>query len=77
MINGISMIGKRKIILFVSQQHILKQVHSNCMDIEKMRLSVRELVYWVDINADIKNIITWCASCLEYQDITTGEDNPI
>ena len=53
-------------IPFILQRQILKQLHSNHMAI-KMRLLTKKLVYLVNINADIKDTIKWCATCLEYQ----------
>ena len=31
------------------------------------QLPVKELVYWVNMNANIENTIIWCETCLEYQ----------
>ena len=41
------------------------------MYIEKMRLSVCEFVYWVNINVNIKATVKWCAICLAYQQTQT------
>ena len=53
--------------LLYCRGQILEQPHSNCMGIEKMTLLTQESVYWVNMNADINNTITQCATCLEYQ----------
>ena len=37
------------------------------MGIEKTKLLAHESVYWSSINADIKNYIKHCATCLEFQ----------
>ena len=66
MINGIAMKSKRIIIPFLLQRQIQELLHSNHMGIEKMRLEVRESVYWVNMNADIENTIKQCATCLDY-----------
>ena len=67
MINGITMKGKRIIIPFLSQKQILQQLHSNYMGMEKMRLLAFELKYLGNMNADIKNTVKQCATCMEYQ----------
>ena len=67
MVDGIAMKGKRVIILSLLCRQILEQLYSNHMDIEKMRLFARELVYWGNMNADIENLIKQCATCLKYQ----------
>ena len=67
MIDGIVMKGKRIIIPFHLQKHILQQLHSNHLGIEKTRLLVHGLVYWVNVNADIEKTMKQCATCLDYQ----------
>ena len=56
MIDSIAMKGRRIIIPFLLQKQVLKQKHSNHMGIEKMRLLVRESVYWVNMNEYIKTL---------------------
>ena len=41
-----------------------------------MKLLVREYIYWVNINADINNVIKSCSTCLEFQ-ATQLKDKPI
>ena len=50
-------------------------VKSNNMSIENIRLLVR--VYWLNMNANIENIVKQCATCLTYQQIQPHGDNPI
>ena len=47
MVNDITMKGRRLMILFLFQRQIVRQLHSNHMDIGKMRFLVGELVYWL------------------------------
>ena len=71
MINGIARNCNKIIVPFLLPREILKQLHSNHMGIEKMRLLARELVYWV-------NIKKWCATGLEYLETQPQrEDNCI
>ena len=65
--DGIDMKGRRMIITFLLQRQIQQQLHSNHMGIKKMRLLVQELVYWVNMNADIEDTIKQCTTYLEYQ----------
>ena len=46
---------------------MLQQLHSNHMGIEKIKLQVHELVYWLNMNADIENTFKQCVICLDYQ----------
>ena len=57
MIAGNWMKVKGIIIPCLLQRQILEQLYSNHMGIEKMRLLVREPVYWVNLNADIEDTI--------------------
>ena len=66
MIDGITMKSKRNSYLLLKQ--ILHQLHSNYMDIEKMRLLACESVYRIDINADMKNTVKQCSTYMEYQE---------
>ena len=52
--------GRRIIIPFLLQKQILEQLHSNHMDNNKIELLARVSVYWVNMNADIKNTETVC-----------------
>ena len=55
------------------KQQVLNQLHTNHMDIEKMKLLAHECVYWCSINADIKKYIKQCATCLEFQQMQPKE----
>ena len=46
---------------------ILQKLHGNNMGIEKTQVSACELVYFMNINADIKNIVKQCATHMGYQ----------
>ena len=51
-LNGIAMMGRRKIIPAAVQDKALKQLCVNLMGIEKTRLLAYEYIYWVNMNAN-------------------------
>ena len=55
MINGIAMKGRRIMLPFLLQIQIMEKLYRNNIGIKKMRLLVRELMYWVNMIADIKS----------------------
>ena len=59
--------GRCIIIPEVLKQQVLDQLHLNHMGIEKTKLLMSKLVYWVDINTDIEKHIKNCNTCLEFQ----------
>ena len=67
MIDGIEMKDEGTIIPFHLEKQTLQQLYNNQMGIGKTRLLGHELVYWVNINADIKSTMKQCATCLDYQ----------
>ena len=46
---------------------LMQKLHSNHMDIDKTCLLMRESVYWINMKADIEQIVNQCSMCLEYQ----------
>ena len=66
-IDGIILKGRHIVIPNSLKQQVLNQLHTNHMGIEKTKLLACESVYWSSINADIKNYIKHCATCLEFQ----------
>ena len=67
MIGGIAIKDRRLIIPFLLQKQILQQLHSNYMNMEKMRLPACVSVYWVNINKDNENTMKHYDTCIEYQ----------
>ena len=67
MVEGLTVKGKGKIIHFQLQKLILQQLHSNNMGIEKKKPLGHELLYWVNMNADINSTVIQNATCMEYQ----------
>ena len=52
---------------------ILRQLHSNHIQIEKTRLLASKSVYWVNMNADIENTVKQSYTWLEYQNMQLQE----
>ena len=55
--DGIVMKSKWISITFALQTQILDQLHSNHMGIEMMQLFTKESAYWINMNADIENMV--------------------
>ena len=53
--------------------HVLDQLHTNHMAIEKTKLLAQESVYLSSINADIENYIKHRATCLKFQQMQPKE----
>ena len=71
-IDGVVMKGRQIVIPTVLKQHVLDQLHTNHMGIEKTMLLAHESVYWADINTDIEKHIKNC-TCLEFQQMQPKE----
>ena len=66
-IEGISMKGRRIIVPASLQDKALKQLHLINMGIENTRLLVCELIYWVNMNCDMEEMIKNCPTYLDIQ----------
>ena len=64
-IDGVMLKGRHIVIPTSFKQQVLDQLHINHMGIEKSKLLTCKSVYWYNINADIKDYIKNCATCLE------------
>ena len=49
------------------QDKVLKQVHFNHMDIEKMSMLACDSIYWINMNVDREEIINDCSTCLDFR----------
>ena len=77
MINGIAMRNKRIINTFYIVGANVTEITQQPYGHWKKKLLAIELVYWVNMNADIRNIIKLCATWLEYQQTQPQEGNII
>ena len=55
------------------QRQVLEQLHINHMRIEKAKLLVCKLIYWIGINIDIKNHIKIALHVLIFKLMQTKE----
>ena len=67
MIDGVVMKGKCIIMPCLLQTQVLQQLHSNHMGTEKTQMLTREVMYCININADIEQTVVQCSTCLECQ----------
>jgi len=44
---------------------MFKIVHEGHMGIEKSKNSIKDLIFWPNINSDIKNIVENCEVCIK------------
>jgi len=52
---------------------MLKIVHEGHMGIERCKNSIRDLIFWPNINSDIKNIVENCEVCMKYRNNNSKE----
>ena len=66
-IDGMPMKGERIIIMESLQGKVLNHQHMNHMGIEKTRLLACKSIYWINMNADIKDAVKNCPTCFDFQ----------
>ncbi|XP_008181766.1 uncharacterized protein K02A2.6-like [Acyrthosiphon pisum] len=52
---------------------MLKIVHEGHMGIERCKNSIKDLIFWPNINSDIKNIVENCEVCMKYRNNNSKE----
>lgn len=72
-INGVVVKGCQLVIPKSMRADIMEKLHYNHLGIEKTKLRARELVYWPNINNDIKNVVRNCNACLTYSNSNSRE----
>ena len=65
-IDGVVMKGGCIIVPQELKQQVLDQLHLNHMSVEKTKLLVCELVYWVNINSNIENHVKTVTHALNF-----------
>ena len=63
MTDGVTMKGRQT----RNHNKSLDQLHNNCMSLEKIRLQTENSLYWLNMNADIKEAVKSCSTCVEFQ----------
>lgn len=59
--------GDRIVIPKVLRREILKKIHMGHLGLEKCKLRAREIVFWPNINNELKNLIDNCQVCLSFR----------
>ncbi|KAB0797405.1 hypothetical protein PPYR_08399 [Photinus pyralis] len=70
-INNAVFKGNQYVVPKSMRAEIIAKLHYSHLGIEKTRLRARELVYWPNVNKEIKDVIQNCHACLAY-----GRSNP-
>ena len=65
--NGVLFKSQRLIIPKALRLEVISRIHSSHLGIESCLRKAREFVYWPSMNSDIKEAITKCSICAEYQ----------
>lgn len=71
--NGIILKGRRMVIPHTLRQALLDQLHYAHQGNEKCKLRARGSVFWHNINKDIDNMVSSCASCQTHQAVKQRE----
>ena len=66
-INGVVMKGDRIVIPATLRSEMLAQVHDSHLGIEKCRRRARDIIFWLQMNRKIDEMISKCDICQEYQ----------
>ncbi len=65
--NGLILKGERTIIPHNQRSTILEKLHTGHMGMTKTKLRAKNLVYWININADIEKMCKDCMICQEHK----------
>ena len=65
--NGVLFKSQRLIIPKALCLEVISRIHSSHLGIESCLRKARDLVYWPSMNSEIKEAITKCSICAEYQ----------
>ena len=68
--SGILMKNSKVLIPETLRQKYLMQIHQEHQGIESCRSRVREFVFWVNINSDLKELVEKCDLCQSQQNST-------
>ena len=65
--NGVLFKNHRVIILKLLREEIMSRIHSSHLGIESCRRKARVVVFWPGMNSQIKEIVSNCHVCAEFQ----------
>jgi hypothetical protein len=66
-IDGIIMKGSRIVIPSSLQKEMKRTLHTGHIGIEKTKARARDTIYWPNIDNELTDLISNCATCLEYR----------
>ena len=65
--NGILFKGERIIVPKILQKEMLKRLHQGHLGRDKCLATAREVIFWPGMSSQIKDMVSRCAVCNEYQ----------
>ena len=65
-INGLVLKGKRIVIPKILQNEMKTLLHNGHFGIVKIKHHAREIMFWLGLNSDIKNIVKTCDLCQQH-----------
>ena len=65
--NGLVFFGSRILVPESLRKEMLLKVHGGHFGIEKCKSRARQLIYWPNINKDIEETVSRCATCNKFQ----------
>ena len=70
-----NLIFKNKSLLIPKKlrPEMLKIIHEGHMGIERCKNLIKDLIFWPNINSDIKNIVENCDACMKYKNNNSKE----
>ncbi|KAL9989578.1 hypothetical protein ACROYT_G004142 [Oculina patagonica] len=65
--DGLIFRGERVVVPRASRSELLKRIHSSHLGVNGCLNRARECLYWPGMTADIKNYVSTCEACREYE----------
>ena len=62
---GLIFKGDKIVIPYSLRKEMKERIHMGHMGIERCKARAWQLIYWLNINADITNMVSNCSACLE------------
>ena len=65
--DGLTFKGERVVVPRASRSELLRRIHSSHLGVNGCLNRARECLYWPGMTADIKNYVSTCEACREYE----------
>ena len=65
--DGLIFKGERVVVPRASRSELLRRIHSSHLGVNGCLNRARECLYWPGVTADIKNYVSTCETCREYE----------